>query len=108
MTWPADVPFDRILTTYVVANTPTYLFKRLRALSEVQSLAERQTTLQLAAAFGELLSNRERTPTDIAKAYALLVAISLRNYAEWSGVVEILDFDSLDWGKSFYDLLRSK
>jgi hypothetical protein len=92
---------------YAVANTPPYLFKHLRRLSEVERLGKRIEPAALAAILSEILAQPNRTPTDVARGYALLVAITFRDYTEWRRIADALNLAVLDWGESFRRLMKS-
>ncbi len=63
----------------VAANTPAYLYKRLRRNPVVQDLARSRTIEELIAEYERRRASRSSI-AEIAGAYACLVAISLKPY----------------------------
>jgi hypothetical protein len=47
--------------------------------------------------YHELIAIPDRTASHVAQAYAAMVAMTLRDYSEWKGLVERLEVASLDW-----------
>ena len=85
-----------LLPEYMFANTPAYLFDRMRALPAVRGLAERSNSDELVRLVEEIDSSR-KTPTGVALAYAYTTALSFRPQSE---VVEALSgkkIENLAW-----------
>jgi hypothetical protein len=106
MNWPSDLNPEPLAAIYLVANTPSYLFKHLRRDEAVQQLARTATVDDLAELISEFVSKPERTALDISRVYAALAAMSLRPYREWQDRVEGLDLAMLDWGARFRTLMK--
>jgi len=66
---------EAVVATYIVANTPTWLFKRLRASDGVRALARRHSTAQLFSLLDEQIRNQTSIEAR-ALASAYLVALS--------------------------------
>jgi hypothetical protein len=91
-----------IEATFLVANTPGYLYRHLRQ-SDAVSLLEEQTSEWLGHRFTELVENAERSAGDVAEAYAVLVALSLRT-DDGLDILKALDVAGLSWGKQIREL----
>jgi hypothetical protein len=98
MSWPAEIPTDEITAIYLAANTPMYLFKRLRASDVVERLAERVKMAELAAECSQIMAQGERSADDVAKAYALIVALARKGESGWREILSHLNLSGLDWG----------
>ena len=86
-------------TTYVVANTPAYLYRKLRESDVVRQLAGEFNAEQLTALYHNLVAVPNRTVSHVAQAYAMMVAMTLRDYAEWRPLIDGLDVSRLDWAE---------
>jgi len=106
--WPENISAEPLVATYLAANTPAYLLKHLRNSQVVSRLGQERTPVQLAELINAILAQRERTPLDVAKAYAALVAMSLSDYSVWRHVVNALDLAALDWGVEVRQLMQSR
>jgi glutamate/tyrosine decarboxylase-like PLP-dependent enzyme len=71
-----------IVRHYMLANTPAYLYRNLRAEPSVESFAASSTPEELLRAVGAYEEKPNRTSADIAIAYAMLVALSFQNYED--------------------------
>jgi hypothetical protein len=108
MTWSDTSALDELAGVYVVANTPTYLFDRLRGHAAVLGLAESVDTRALLDFVQRVAHQSERRETDVAKAYAALVAVSFRPYPEWREDLKSIDLAALKWGESFRDIMTAR
>ena len=83
---------------YIVANTPSYLFRHFRAEQSVQRLAKQNTAQDLIEfARGVAVANK-RTLKQVIEAYAAIVALTFKD----KGTIEIDpdSFNGLDWARS--------
>lgn len=69
-----------LLRHYMLANTPVYLYRHLRAEPSVESLAGSATPEELLAAVSAFETQPNRSAEGAAVAYAMLVALSFQNY----------------------------
>jgi hypothetical protein len=105
--WPTGIDSSEMTAIYSVANTAPYLFKHLRRLGEVERLGKRTAAAELAALVAGIVGQEQRTPTDIARAYASLVAMTFRAYEEWRAIIDSLDLRVLDWGEAFRHQMKT-
>ena len=101
---------DVLVPDYLVSNTPYYLFKKLRSNPVLSQLARDNSPEQLEAAFqGATGKNKkERTALDIVQAYACIIALSLKDYAEGKSVLDRLPVTRLDWGLDIRNISLKK
>ena len=97
-----------IREVYLVSNTPLYLYKRLRQLEAVHHLASAVTGKDLLAEYLKRAKAKDRTPDDVAIAYACLVAITLRDLDEADPLLRSLESTSLNWAPAIRDLCFAK
>jgi hypothetical protein len=96
------------LEVYLVSNTPLYLFKRLRRLPAAQQLARALSGEELAAEYLRRTKAQNRTPDDVAIAYACLIAITHKDPPEAVSVLRSLDLTGLAWAPAIRDLFTAK
>ena len=99
----AKLSVGEITTHYLFANTPSYLYRKLRADDSVKALADSSTPIELAAIVERIDQQPERTPEDIATAYAALVAATFHGTRDVRATFGALSFRHLDWA---YTILR--
>lgn len=92
----------------VLANTPSYLYRRLRALPAIHRLAETVSEKKLVVEYRTIGSKRHRTIRDMAIAYGALVALFLRNPPPRPRTIESLKKVKLEWGPSLIERARSE
>ena len=102
-----QLDIESISETCMVSNTPKFLYKRLRANASVEQFAKKHTIESIAKNYRNLLRKKERTFDENALAYALLVALYFKDYAELKSVAKRLPVRSLRWGKELRDILLS-
>src|SRR5258708_12278010 len=76
----AKLNLPAIVRHYMLANTPRYLYRHLRADPSVESLAESSTPKELLRAISAREKKPDRTTEDVAIAYAMLVALSFHKH----------------------------
>lgn len=76
---PSTFDVTALHRQYFIANTPAFLFRRFRADLSVQRLAQECSTAELLDAFERLaaISEAERSSEDVARIYAILVALAI-------------------------------
>ena len=97
-----------IRAVYLVSNTPLYMFKRMRRLPVVQQLATALSGPELVAQYLLRARKKDRTPDDIAVAYACLVALTCRPSGEATSLLESVDLSGLQWGPYIRYLNKTK
>jgi hypothetical protein len=105
--WPADIDSTSLLRVFSVANTPAYLYKRLRQEPTLRALAERLSAPELGALFNELASQERRSLLDVARAYSALIAVSLKPFDDSQAVMQLLELDRLDWARSLAEIANA-
>ena len=91
----------------MVSNTPKFLYKRLRANPSVEQFAKDHTIESIVKNYKSLLRKKERTYNENALAYALLISLHFKDYAELKRVANRLPVKNLKWGKELKDILLS-
>jgi hypothetical protein len=92
----------RIVT---LANTPNYIFHYLRRDPTVQALSLRSSTDLTEWLKANLLVEAE-TLDGLARRYAYLMALSLKDPAEYLPALELLDFSKLEWGDRLKQMIK--
>lgn len=99
MTLPQQIDVDELVGTYMVSNTPAYLYKHYRRSESVAWMAGNLSVEQLVALLREAREKLIKSPADMALAYAAVVALSLKDYELVREIIEGLDTTGLEWGK---------
>jgi hypothetical protein len=76
-----QINLPAIVRHYMLANTPRYLYRNLRAEPSVASLADASTPKELLESVSAYEGKPDRTAEDVAVAYAMLVALSYQDRA---------------------------
>lgn len=97
MEWKG-INLDEAAAAYLFANTPLFLYKRLRGLEAAHRVAREFDKDELAREFEEIASRKKRGLGDVVALYFILVAILLKGECNKSSA-EGLDLSKLDWGK---------
>lgn len=92
---PADS--GRWADIYAVANTPSYLFRRLRAEASINALAKSASSSVLAEHVDGIAAKLDRSLVDVATAYAAIVALSCQDTAEARREMSRLLPTKLEW-----------
>ncbi len=92
---------DALANIYMVANTPSYLFRHYRNNSSVQDFADAHSIEELAAEIQRVSSIAldQRTVDDIAVAYAAVVGLTFKDAAQVDAVIANLDFSKILWAQ---------
>lgn len=85
---------------YVLANTPAYLFKNFRADDSVMAVASDMSAQTLGAELDKLLTGNSLSFSELVGAYALLIALTFKEYREAREVLGLLDLAKLEWGRT--------
>jgi hypothetical protein len=91
---------------YLVANTPAYLFKRLRATQIVQTLAQKHTATELLTYARNSSVSYRMSADQMARAYAALVAATLRPFDETRRIGE-QEWPRMRWGQDIRSIAQS-
>ena len=71
---------DRLVDTFVVANTPIYLYKHFRDNPTVRRMAHETPPSDLMRTYNDIAKKTQRTPEEAAQGYAALIALTLCEY----------------------------
>jgi hypothetical protein len=96
-------PLRELLDIYMSANTPAYLYKRLRRHHHVRALAERNTPAMLAEEIRAVPRSTRGRGEDLVLAYACLAALSLHRDASAREQLQSLDVSRMNWGSYFVE-----
>jgi hypothetical protein len=99
---------SQLAQIYLVANTPSYLFRHYKADSSIWELARRYSVDELVSAIAEIANLNERTLNHIVLAYAALVALSFKNPREVEAAASRVSFDRLNWAQHILALAKSQ
>jgi len=98
---------ENLVQTYMVANTPGYLYKHYRRMEALQELRKRYSPEELATFVEEVDTSPEASLEDVVKAYAATVALTLGDNSSAVAVVEGLRVERLAWVKRIVETWRS-
>lgn len=87
----------RITKTFLVSNTPDYLYEELRGESAVQELSERESAEELIQTITGIDQQDDRDLSDIAEAYAATVALTFKPGSKVLPLLDELTLESLKW-----------
>lgn len=96
-----------ILDHYLFANTPSFLFERLRREPAVSQLATDFSADQLAGFVLAVDQDEKRTALSVAAAYCALVALTFHNYKAAKVAMESLSTKNLNWVPAICQLWES-
>lgn len=102
------IDLEEVISTYLFANTPMYLYRRLRSNASIEQLAKNTNLDVLLEEYNRRTSTEERTAEEVAVAYALLVAVTFLRRSEPSTAFRDFDLSRLDWGKDIRDIFISE
>jgi len=97
----------QVITAYLFANTPMYLYRHLRYIDSVEELGKRTTLKALVKEYDKRTSKEQRSTKDIAVAYALLVAITFWEYRRALAAFDDFELSRLNWGNDIKDIFIS-
>jgi hypothetical protein len=99
-----QINLTEVVSAYLFANTPMYLYRHLRSNPSIKELAENTTLEVLVKEYGIRTSKEKRTAEEVAVAYALLVAVTFLGYSQASAAFRQFDLSRLDWGNDIRDI----
>lgn len=91
---------------YMVANTPRYLYKHLRAEPGIQALALTSNPRELLSAISAIERKEDRTADDIALAYAMIVALSFQDYRHVREAIAAWRPSILTWASHLLSIIE--
>jgi hypothetical protein len=99
---------SQLAQIYLVANTPSYLFRHYRADSSIWEVARRYSVAELVLSVAEIAHLDERTLNQVVLAYAALVALSFKNPKEVHAATAHVSFAGLNWAEHLLALASSQ
>lgn len=90
----------------MIANTPTYLFRRFRADQSVKMLADAHSAVDLLVEV-KLREQAEQTLLDQVVSYACLVALSFKPPLEVEKALALCTPMNLDWAEEIVELFET-
>ncbi len=81
---------------YMYANTPVFLFRQYRKLSETEMLARKYTAQDIERGIRSLLSDLKEL-YQLLEVYAMIAALSFKNYVQAKPVLEELLITEVEW-----------
>lgn len=102
------INLKEVVSEYLFANTPMYLYKHLRSNASIKELAKNTTLEVLLKEYDRRTSKEERTAEEAAVAYALLVAVTFLGYSQALAAFRQFDLSRLDWGNDIMDIFISE
>ena len=82
---------------YLLANTPTYLYRRFRESPTVQRLATEATAYQLVQSLLKIDKLKQRNLSDVVTAYALTVALTFLEQRDVSKALRGKKVKNIEW-----------
>lgn len=101
---------EELLATYLVANTPLYLYRHFRRSPIIQRLAEQHRPGELAAFIVDVGKQTERVPGDVAAAYAAAVALTFLDRGSVDPLINELNLRTRDlhWLAQIFAMWRQR
>ena len=95
---------DQLAQTYLVANTPSYLYRHYRSDQSVQDFARHNNTEDLVSIAEQISRFKNRTLEDLILAYAAIVALTFKDFREVKDALGRASFTGLDWATDIIKL----
>lgn len=87
-----------LMELYALANTPEFLYRKLRQSQDVQRLADESQAKDLIAYVRKIGKKKNRRLEEVSIAYAALVALTLMEKPPTDKTFKSLEKVKLDWG----------
>ena len=97
----------QVAKAYLFANTPLYLYRRLRNIASVKELGEDTPLNVLITEYNKRTSKKRKTVEDIAVAYSLLITTTFWDYQQAKAALDNFNLSLLDWGRDIKDIFIS-
>lgn len=98
---------DHLMQIYGVANTPAYLFHRLRGEWDVQDFSKKNSTQDIVDFIFEVDSMVERSMRNVVLAYVAIVGLTFKNYTEVQQMLNGKTFSALEWAGEILNLWKT-
>jgi hypothetical protein len=96
--------FEGLKEIYMMANTPGYLFKNIRSLASVESLAKNYSVDELQNALEEIATEPISEIAGLLSVYAILIALSFKPLYQIKPLLENLELQ-IQWGDHLKELI---
>jgi hypothetical protein len=93
-----------ITNIYLYANTPFYLFRKIKNSNFALWAVENIDTSEILSTIDSLLGKDSLEPDEIALAYSLLVVLGLKNFTSF----DKLNLEKLTWHKEIVEYIRAE
>lgn len=93
---------------FLVANTPSYLYKNFRQNNSINRLSQKYKTQELITYFESTAKSEKIVFDDVITIYALVVALSFKNYDEIKEFLIEMGKYRLEWLDEFKKNIISK
>lgn len=100
-------PFPEAARVFVVANTPTYLFKHFRSIQSIQALATEMSTKAVLKRCTQLSALKKPVMDDELNFYIHLVALCFAPKLEYRDALDDLAQAPFRWAKQLVSLVDS-
>ena len=96
---------ESLAETLSVANTPTFLWRKLSSSSAVESLSTNESYERLTEALSEILSEKNLVEDEnrLALAYALMVALIAKSPLHVGEISKIEGIEKLYWARQLLE-----
>jgi hypothetical protein len=102
----SDKELEGLEEIFLLANTPSYLYKNFRQDPTVLGLSEKYSTEELIKFFEQFVKSENFDTESLIMGYALLFAISLKDYAESHRFLKGIDkYKNLEWIKELQEII---
>ncbi len=92
----------RLTEAYGLANTPEFLYRRLRRDEVTLNLAHDYSVCEIVESLKQRLSVMSKDVITVVTIYALLVSLTYKDFSEVDAELKKVDLSSLDWGHSIW------
>ncbi|MBI3005008.1 MAG: hypothetical protein HYY49_06280 [Ignavibacteriales bacterium] len=100
-----DIPnsaLSRLIEAYAIANTPEFLVRRFAGDESTKTIADHHTTQDIVGSLNELLQADEKPIPLIVSAYALLIALTFKDYSETREGIQTIELGTLEWAADIW------
>jgi hypothetical protein len=97
-----------ILEIYVLANTPSFIYRRMRELPAAQRLADGSSVAALRSQCSKVAAKKKRTVEEVALAYGAIVALTLKEPQPAKKVFKDIAKLDLDWAENIVAMHLSR
>lgn len=97
--------FKESAEMFMCANTPSYLYKHLKKLQEVESFAHKMSTKGLYKLCKQTSEASKKNHESELRFYICLIALSFKAYPESSTYLKLLETNEYKWANSIISLI---